>query len=197
MNYLAHLFLSEASPESRIGNLLGDFVKGNLDRYSNYYDRKIIQGIKTHRQVDSFTDNHAIYIQSKRRVSASNRRLAGIIIDICYDYFLAKYWDIFSQEKLDTFVRIIYANLQENQQILPTKLQQALPRMIGENWLGCYQTLTGVDLTFSRIARRLKRENNLANAVNELIDNYTGIEADFLLFFPEVINYVEKNRQYW
>lgn len=197
MNYLAHLFLSEASPESRIGNLLGDFIKGNLDRYSNYYDRKIIQGIKTHRQVDSFTDNHAIYIQSKRRVSASNRRLSGIIIDICYDYFLAKYWDLFSQEKLDTFVRIIYANLQENQQILPTKLQQALPRMIGENWLGCYQTLTGVDLTFSRIARRLKRENNLANAVNELIDNYTEIESDFLLFFPEIINYVEKNRQYW
>ena len=195
MNYLAHLFLSEASAESRLGNLLGDFVKGNLEPYKNCYDRQIIQGIKTHRKIDCFTDNHAIYIQSKRRISASNRRLAGIIIDICYDHFLAKHWDVFSQEKLEIFVRSIYIILQENQSILPPKLQQALPRMIREDWLGCYQTLTGVDLTFSRIARRLKRDNNLANAVNELVDNYTEIESDFLIFFPEIINYVERNRQ--
>ena len=194
MNYLAHLFLSEASAESRIGNLLGDFVKGNLEQYKNCYDREIIKGIKTHRQVDCFTDNHAIYLQSKRRISASNRRLAGIIIDICYDHFLAKHWDVFAGEKLEYFIRNIYIILQANQKILPAKFQQALPRMIGEDWLGCYQTLAGVDLTFSRVARRLKRENNLASAVNELIDNYTEIESDFLLFFPEIINYVEKNR---
>lgn len=195
MNYLAHLFLSENTPESLIGNLLGDFVKGDLEKYNNCYNEEIIQVIKQHRKIDEFTDRHHIYIQSKRRISLINRRLSGIIIDICYDHFLANHWAAFSQESFGDFVKIIYIILQENQQILPTKLQQALPRMIAEDWLGCYQTLTGVGLTFSRIARRLKRENNLANAVAELHDNYSELESDFLIFFPEIISYVKKNRQ--
>ncbi|MEM8778255.1 MAG: DUF479 domain-containing protein, partial [Cyanobacteria bacterium P01_G01_bin.49] len=37
MNYLAHLLLAEDSPESRLGNLLGDFVKGKLEGKSLPY----------------------------------------------------------------------------------------------------------------------------------------------------------------
>ena len=66
--------------------------------------------------------------------------------------------------------------------------------MIAEDWLGSYKTPEGVGLAFARIARRLKRENNLATALYELINNYSEIESDFLSFFPEVIIYVEKNR---
>ena len=29
MNYLAHLYLSDNTPHAQLGNLLGDFVKGN------------------------------------------------------------------------------------------------------------------------------------------------------------------------
>lgn len=194
MNYLAHLFLSENSAESRIGNLLGDFVKGNLERYTNCYTEEIIKGIKTHRQVDYFTDSHDIYIRSKRRISLNNQRLSGIIIDICYDYFLSKHWLVFSDQKLEYFISDVYKILEINQNILPTKLQEALPIMIAQDWLGCYQTLSGVGLTFGRIARRLKRENNLATALEELIANYTEIELDFLTFFPDAIAYVEKIR---
>jgi acyl carrier protein phosphodiesterase len=35
MNYLAHLYLAEDSPESLLGNLIGDFLKGTtVDSYS-------------------------------------------------------------------------------------------------------------------------------------------------------------------
>ncbi|WP_371357249.1 ACP phosphodiesterase [Hydrocoleum sp. CS-953] len=37
----------------------------------------------------------------------------------------------------------------------------------------------------------MKRENNLATAVNELMQNYSEIESDFLMFFPEVMSYVK------
>ena len=47
MNYLAHLFLSEGTPESLIGNLLGDFVKGSA---VNVYPEEIIKGIDLHRK---------------------------------------------------------------------------------------------------------------------------------------------------
>ncbi|WP_265234912.1 hypothetical protein [Lyngbya sp. CCAP 1446/10] len=41
MNYLAHLFLSDGTPASLIGNLLGDFVKGSA---VNLYSEDIRNG---------------------------------------------------------------------------------------------------------------------------------------------------------
>lgn len=191
MNYLAHLLLAENSPESHIGNLMGDFVKGNLEQYKTQYSKEIINGIKLHRKVDLFTDTHRIYISSKRRI-VDFRRFSGIIIDVCYDHFLAKHWAMFSDESLDSFVNNIYTELQNHQNILPVNLQQALPRMIAEDWLCSYRTPEGVGLAFGRIARRLKRENTLATALDEVMNNYSGIESDFLIFFPEVMSYVQK-----
>jgi acyl carrier protein phosphodiesterase len=191
MNYLAHLLLAENHPESRIGNLMGDFVKGNLEKYNNQYSAEIIKGIKLHRKVDEFTDTHRIFINSKRRI-VYNRRFSGIIIDVCYDNFLAKHWERFSDESLDKFIGNIYTELQKYQDILPANLQKALPRMIAEDWLRSYRTPEGVGLAFARISRRLKRENTLATAIDELMNNYSGIESDFLSFFPEVISYVGK-----
>ncbi|NEQ38198.1 MAG: DUF479 domain-containing protein [Okeania sp. SIO3I5] len=191
MNYLAHLFLAKNTAESQIGNLLGDFVKGHLEQYETIYSNEIITGIKTHRQVDFFTDTHPIYLRSKNRISKSHRRLAGIIIDICYDHFLANHWNLFSDENLDVFVQKIYVLLKKNQEILPERLKKILPKIISENWLSSYKKISGINLTFVRLSRRLNRENNLASATNELLKNYAEIKSDFLIFFPEVINYVQ------
>ncbi|MGK7871950.1 MAG: ACP phosphodiesterase [Xenococcaceae cyanobacterium] len=195
MNYLAHLLLAEESAESRIGNLLGDFVKGPLKGCETLYSESIIKGIRTHRQVDYFTDKHRVYIRSKSRIDNSQRRFAGIIIDICYDHFLARHWEVFSDEKLEDFVANIYGILEKNKEILPERLRNVLPRMVSEDWLGSYKQPEGVGLAFARLARRLNRANNLAAAQHELTNNYTEIESDFLSFFPELVSYVEKNRQ--
>jgi acyl carrier protein phosphodiesterase len=197
MNYLAHLFLAEPSPESIIGNLLGDFVKGCLENYQDIYSEEIIKGIRTHRKIDIFTDHHQICQQSKHRIMENRKRLSGIIVDICYDHFLACNWWKFSHVNLDIFINNIYNILGENQHILPVRLQKSLPYMIRENWLLSYQYFDGIDLTFQRLSRRLKRVNNLGTAGEELINNYSQLEADFLLFFPELITYVETNRDYF
>ena len=191
MNYLAHLLLAKNTPESQIGNLLGDFVKGHLEQYETIYSHEIILGIKTHRQIDFFTDTHPIYLKSKNRISSNYRVLAGIIIDICYDHFLANHWNLFCHENLDVFVQKIYVMLKDNQEILPERLKKILPSIISENWLVSYKNISGINLTFMRLSKRLKRENNFATAVNELMKNYPEIESDFLMFFPEVMNYVK------
>ncbi|MDJ0554694.1 MAG: ACP phosphodiesterase [Microcoleaceae cyanobacterium MO_207.B10] len=191
MNYLAHLYLANNTPESQIGNLLGDFVKGILAEYEVIYSPEIIQGIKTHRQVDCFTDRHPIYMISKNRISNNYSRLAGIIIDIFYDHFLANHWHLFSPVSLDEFVKNVYLVLSKNQTILPDRLNRILPKIISENWLCSYKTISGINLTFARLSKRLKWKNNLATASNELIKNYTELESDFLSFFPELINYVQ------
>lgn len=197
MNYLAHLFLAEDTPESRIGNLLGDFVKGSLERYKTHYSESILKGIGTHRRVDYFTDTHYFYKKSKQRLSKIHRHFSGVIIDIFYDHFLAKNWSQFSKESLEEFADKIYKILEKNREILPERLQRNLPIMISENWLVLYKNIKGIDLACKRLSRRIKRENSLALAQNELLQNYDEIELDFLSFFPEIINYVETNRPYF
>ncbi|ACK70352.1 protein of unknown function DUF479 [Gloeothece citriformis PCC 7424] len=189
MNYLAHLFLAENTPESRLGNLLGDFVKGNLDNFKTVYSPQIIQGIKIHQKIDYFTDRHPIFKQSKQRISEKNRRYAGVIIDIYYDHFLSKNWLTYSNQDLEIFVTQIYQMLETYKSLLPDKLKNALPRMIQEDWLGSYRYLTGIDQTFSRLSRRIKRHNNIAFALEDLITHYSLLEEDFVNFFPQLVDY--------
>jgi len=48
MNDLAHLYLAGPDPYGRIGNLLGDFIKGPLSEYASCYSEGIVKGIKLH-----------------------------------------------------------------------------------------------------------------------------------------------------
>ncbi len=194
MNYLAHLLLAEKTPESQIGNLLGDFVKGRIDQKDSLYSQGIIKGIETHFKVDKFTDTHEIFKRSKKRIYQSQGRFSGVLIDIFYDHFLAKNWSSFSEENLETFAKNIYNILQKNHYLLPEKLQLILPRIILENWLVSYQQTEGIKRTCQRLAKRIKRSNYCAIAHEDLQHNYHELESDFLLFFPQLVKYVNQNR---
>lgn len=194
MNYLAHLFLAENTPESRLGNLLGDFVKGRLEGKVLPYGDDIIAGIRTHRQVDCFTDKHEIPLKSKQRIIEVHGRFSGILVDIFYDHFLAYHWPLFSSDKLENFAERIYLTLKYYYYLLPTKLQATLPRMVRENWLVSYRTLDGIQMTCQRLGKRIKRENNLAIAHQTLQTHYAALESDFMVFFPQLVDYVAQNR---
>jgi acyl carrier protein phosphodiesterase len=64
MNWLAHIFLSEPNVESRLGNLLGDLVKGKDLEGLN---PNLKQGIARHYAIDKFTDSHPVVKISKQR----------------------------------------------------------------------------------------------------------------------------------
>lgn len=193
MNYLAHAFLSEKNnDESVIGNLLGDFVKGNPD---HHYSGDILKWIKIHRKIDYFTDAHSMFRSSKRLISHNRRRFSGIIIDICFDHFLAKNWRQFSDEELPVFVQRVYAILESNKLMLPERLKTILPRLISEDWFTSYKSLDGVGSVLNRMSKRLKRENTLAGSVDEIIYNYEQLESNFFSFFPELIGFVKPYKQ--
>ena len=188
MNYLAHLYLAEDSPESLLGNLLGDFVKGRgIESYSD----EIKKGIKFHQKVDVYTDSHPIFRKSKQLISSDNRRYAGLLIDVFYDHFLAKNWLDFSSVTLKEFALNVYGVLQINEAILPEKLKSVLPHIIQKNLLMSYADITGIDAALKRLSLRVKRENNIGSASGELINNYKQLELDFYSFFPELIDYVK------
>jgi acyl carrier protein phosphodiesterase len=80
MNYLIHFFLAGDDAELRLGNLLGDFVKGRVERFQHpgLTDRLRL-GIQMHRTIDAFSDRHPAVHRSKRILSAQYGRLSGVI----------------------------------------------------------------------------------------------------------------------
>lgn len=188
MNYLAHLFLADRTPESLIGNLLGDFMKGSV---KEQYSKAIAQGIELHRQVDLYTDSHPVVRQTKQLISIERRRYAGVLLDVFYDHFLAKYWMNYSSTTLKEFSLIVYNILWENKSILPERLRQAVPKIIEQDWLNSYQETSGIELAINRLAQRAKKGNPLFCGVEELKTHYQEIDYSFQKFFPELVSYVK------
>lgn len=187
MNYLAHLYLADNTPQSLLGNLLGDFLKGA--RVEDF-PLEIQAGIRRHFQVDVFTDAHPVPLESRRRIAPPQRRFGGVLVDVFYDHFLARHWREFSPEPLDAFTARTYAALGSQEALLPERLRHALPRMREEDWLGSYREVDGVRNTLRGLARRLRREHDLAAGAEELVRHYAELEADFRLFFPDLVRSV-------
>jgi acyl carrier protein phosphodiesterase len=196
MNYLAHLYLSEDSGESMLGSIIADFVKGPL---IDQYPAEILTAIDTHRKVDSFTDTHEMVLQSRKLFSSKRRRFAGIILDVVFDHFLAKNWALYSELELNEFIAKSYAILKRYRKLLPGDLKFAVPKMIEEDWLGSYRYLEAIGITLDkiskRIERRFNRENDLSGALEEVALNYSDLETNFKVFFPELITYVVNLRK--
>jgi acyl carrier protein phosphodiesterase len=191
MNYLAHLYLAEGSPESLVGSILGDFAKGAI---GDKYPQGVRRGIVLHRKIDAYTDAHEATRASRNLFSASRRRLAGIIVDLCYDHFLYRYWQTFADVAPDKFISSAYGILAASQVMLPGRLQAMIPVMIREDWLGSYRDLRGVEQALIRLSKRVTTGDRLPGAIEEIKDHYLKLEANFLIFFPD-LKYFAKNSQ--
>lgn len=192
MNFLAHLYLSDNTPYSLLGNMLGDFVNGD---FREKYNEEICRGIVLHRKVDIFTDSHEIFQRSKQRISNEYRLLKGIMIDIFYDHFLAKHWEDYSGVPLKEYCDQVYAVFNEYQSIVPPRLQRMLPIMISGNWLLSYRRLEGIEWVLKGMSGRLSRQNKMAEGIGELRNHYEELEEDFREFFPQLIEYADSLKQ--
>ena len=135
MNFLAHLYLSGDSDEIMLGNFIADFTKA---KEVGSCHRDICLGILLHREIDSFTDKHHQFTESKQRLWSRHRHYSSVIVDIFYDHFLAKNWEEYSTIPLEDFARHVYTTIQRFDDALPEKAQQVLPQMIAKNWLVNY-----------------------------------------------------------
>lgn len=192
MNYLAHVYLSGNSDEIKIGNFIGDYVKG---RSYIQYPELVQKGILIHRNIDSFTDSHPIVHRSTSHLNPKYHKYSGIIIDIFYDHFLANEWGSFSKEPLKRFVYQFYEILILRFEILPKRVKQFLPIFILNNWLESYLTIDGIGIVLHRMSKRTSLPDYSKFAVNELRQNYEMYRADFYEYFPLLIEYIETKHQ--
>jgi len=183
MNFLAHLYLAATDKEIIIGNFIADTIKGN--KYHHFSDG-IKFGIKMHRAIDVFTDEHPIFRKSKRRLNPKYRLYRGVIIDLIYDHFLAKNWTKYSSTPLDIYSQEIYSLLSDNFKILPEKAQYLLPYMTEQDWLYNYSTINGIGNTMYYMNKRTKGLSKMDEAVIDLKQNYSIFEKDFTSFFEDL-----------
>ena len=189
MNFLAHIYLSGNDDFLKIGNFIADSIRGN--KYLNYPE-EIQKGIILHRHIDTFTDSHPIVKISKKRLHKNYGHYSGVIIDIFYDHFLAKNWKDYSKTPLQTYVSQFYDLLNDEFDILPTKVRNMYPYMVQDNWLNSYATIEGITKVLEGMNRRTKNKSQMNLAVYELQEFYSDFEKEFTDFFKELILFVQQ-----
>lgn len=184
MNFLAHLYLSRNNTNIMIGNFIADHIQGN--KYEGF-SAEIQQGIFLHREIDTFTDAHEVVRKSKRRLHERYRHYDGVIIDIFYDYFLAKNWASYSEIPLELFTKSVSNLLDEIKLDLPIKSQQFINYMIEYNILFNYKYKDGIEKVLNGMNKRTKGKSQMNLAIEDLQCLEAEFEADFTLFFKELI----------
>lgn len=182
MNFLVHLYLSDPSDDCRLGNLMGDYLKGRL---GHDYPPEVRRGIWQHRRIDALAHSCLPCRQSRARIDARFGHFRGILVDIFYDHLLATAWPRFSPQPLEAFADQICALLNRNLHRLPPGLQQIAPRMIRDNWLLGYRDPATIGLVLERVSRRFTRPTPLAEGLPELLRERQGLMADCEAFLRQ------------
>jgi acyl carrier protein phosphodiesterase len=185
MNFLAHLHIADHCNSHLLGNLLGDFVKGDP---SKQYQFDISNGIRLHRFVDRITDQHPIVEECKPHFTGVARRFAPIALDMFWDHCLAKHWDEFYHQPLEQFVRLAHQQV-ESEVIdgLPPRFLLLHNRMWSGGWLQSYQDLENIEFALHRMSQRSPRMADLTTTFLVLDEEYEALEAKFPVLYQDVL----------
>lgn len=186
MNYLAHSYLSFQKEDITIGNFIADSIIGN--QYT-HLPEGIIKGINLHRKIDTFTDSHPLFIQTKRRFSSKFDKFSSILTDIIYDHYLAANFSKYGDSELDTFSQYIYQLLRQNLHYIPKNGIGFYDYMVKRNVYVEYASINGLQIVLEHFSHRIKHRHDLTQAIPILNDHYDDISLEFHDFFEELRQY--------
>ncbi len=183
MNYLAHIFLSGTDGRIQVGNFIGDAVKGNA--YKDY-PQTISDGIRLHRAIDCFTDNHPAIKAVVRSLRPHFGRYSGVVSDIYFDYLLASRFSEFSREPLRRFTRRFYRSMILNRRYLPERIKRFMWHFILTNRLYKYATLEGIRESLGIMVTYGRMEIRVEEAIRYLAAHEDELWSVFEPFFGEL-----------
>jgi len=188
MNHLAHFYLASPDKVLMAGGFLGDFVKGRL---AGQLPSRLELGIRLHRAIDAYTDNHPRVRQSQKRFDPKFRRFSGIMCDIVYDHLLALHWQQHSTISLSEFSNIAYQAVLGSRPHAPVQAIDSILRMQSIGALEHYREEQFVDRALKNISNRLSRANPLAEGFAQFSQHKQALDEDFSLFLPEVTGFAK------
>lgn len=189
MNYLAHAYLSFNHPHILVGNMISDFVKG---KKQFDYPLSIQQGIRLHRAIDAFTDEHVITKDLKKIFSPAVRLYAGAFVDIVYDHFLALHENVLPENEWLNFTSNTYLILDQQQQFFPEKFARMFPYMHQQNWLFNYRYNWGVNNSFGGLVKRAQHLTDHDEAFGLFNQHYAQLQALSNTFIADVIEFAKQ-----
>lgn len=193
MNYLAHLFLSPHDEDWHLGSLLGDFVKGPIDtQLETVHSQNVINGIRLHRKIDTFSDQSTIFKRSAGRINPAYKRYSKILIDMYFDHIIAKNWSQLHAANLREFSHYVYQVVLKDRPENPCHFRRISRLIISEDWFGTYTSIEGITRQIERLGSRLKRGNALLGGASDLADQFNDFEADFFDFIEEAESFTKE-----
>ena len=191
MNHLAHLYLSSDKEEEMVGQFIADAVKGND---FNLYSPDIRQGILLHRWVDSFTDTHDLVKELRAEYRPKLGLYSGVLIDLVFDYFLAKDFQIHSGIELEEFQQFTFSVLIKHEDHFPEKMKKYFFHMKDKEFMMKYaQTVEMADIV-RQMGKRIPR-GELLIAAGDFFEDYVEMaSAYFPAFFEELKREFELKR---
>jgi len=165
------------------GQFCGDFVRGsNLSHLPETIER----GIRLHRHLDSFTDSYPALTTVRQAVPGVPRRLAGIVVDVMFDHYLARNWAQISQVSLDDHAQSVIVALHEHEVHFPASLKRFTRLLASENILQNNLHLASIELTLKRIASRSAPFNALVLTREQLEPLRDTLVEPFDVFWPDL-----------
>lgn len=187
MNYLVHFLMAGSDDELRLGDVLGDVVKGRVDRFDHPgVTPRMRTGIQLHRTIDTFSDQHPAVLRSKRILAPRYGRLSGVIVDVFYDHVLAREWAGHHPRPLPEYAQEVYRGLRGNLHRLPVRVHPLVEAMSRGDWLRAYASPDGIDRALRGMAARRAVAAPIGTAGGMLSSHYEQFAEDFAEFLPDL-----------
>ena len=187
MNYLVHFLLTGDDEDLRLGDVLGDLVKGRVERFEHPgLTARMRTGIQLHRTIDTFSDHHPAVLRSKRILAPAYGRLSSVIVDVFYDHVLARRWVEHHPRPLPEYTQDVYRTLRENLHRLPAAVHPLINAMCRGDWLRAYATQRGIERALQGMALRRPVAAGIGTAGHLLIEHFERFSADFDEFLPDL-----------
>lgn len=186
MNYLAHSFLSGNESGLLVGNFIADHLQGN--HFENIPEN-IVEGIKMHRSIDTFTDAHPLFKETKRIFYKDFEKYSGILVDIYFDHVLASGFNEFSKNKLQDHCQTVYGVYSNHSDYLPHGSKRFLEYVLTNNIYHAYSEMQGIETVLMHLSHRIKHGVALQDSVSVFKENEKKVRDNFSLFMNEAIQH--------
>lgn len=197
MNYLAHLYFSELTPDSCAGQLLPDCMPPR--QLPESASAELRHHVDLHLTIDRLTDSHPAVQALRRSLPPPYRRFGGVILDVFFDHCLARSWSQWCTQPLPEFAEGVYAALADYDGPENERLRMLRMALIRRRWLPGYATREGMAGALGSLDRRSRFHTPLAEAPVLLDTHGHQVDQVFAELFPSLREAVATRnpRHYW
>ena len=188
---MAHLYLGRQSSEEMVGQFIADAVKGPLDVQ---FTPGIRKGIRLHRLIDEFTDTHPIVLELRASYRGELGLYSSVVIDMVFDYWLAKEFPFYTGEELTSFVDSAMLNLGRYEANFPERMQRFFFYMQQEKWLLAYSNEQGMSQVIYQMSKRYPRAEALALVASDFLRFAETAKKAMDNYWPLLVSYIENQR---